>query len=73
MNPTRYLINSSSNHTVQIFLTGNSQADLATRYIKGGLLTGDAISVISKLGLRKILKLKMDTVNLDGQPLQDQK
>ena len=71
MNPTRCLINSLGNHTVQICLTENSQVDLVTRYIKDGLRAGEPIFVISKLGLRKNLKLKMNALSFDGQPLQD--
>lgn len=72
MNPIKHLRNSSGNYTVQICLTENSQVDLVTRYIKDGLFTGDAIFVISRPGLRKILKLKMNALSFDGQSLQDQ-
>ena len=72
MNPTRQLINSSGNYTVQICLTENSKVDLVTRFIKEGLLNGEAIIIIAKPALRKALKLKIDELNFDGHPLQEQ-
>lgn len=72
MNQTRHLTNSSGNHTVQICPNEDSQVDLVTRYIKDGLLNGEAVIVIAKPALRKILKAKMDALNFDGQILQDQ-
>lgn len=72
MNQTRYLTNSSGNHTVQICPNESSQVDLVTRYIKDGLLNGEAVIVIAKQALRKSLKLKMDGISFDGRILQDQ-
>lgn len=71
MKPTKQLINSSGNHTVKICFTQSYQVDSVARFIKDGLRNGEAIFVIAKPALRKILKLKMDTLSFDGQPLQD--
>ena len=71
MNQIKQLIDPSDNHTVQICLTENSQVDLVTRYIKDGLLVGEAVFIISKSRLRKILKLKIKALSFDGQPFQD--
>lgn len=71
MNQTRHLTNSSGNHTVQICPNEGSQVDLVTRYIKDGLLNGEAVIVIAKPALRKILKSKMDAFSFDGQVLKD--
>ncbi|SFF14331.1 MEDS domain-containing protein [Nitrosomonas sp. Nm166] len=71
MNPTRQLTNLSGNHTVQIWPNETSQVDLVTRYIKDGLLNGEAVIVIAKSALRKALKVKMDTFSFNGQNLQD--
>lgn len=71
MNPTKQLINSSGNHTVQICLTENSQVDSVTHFVKEGLSNEGTVFIIAKPALRKILKSKMDALSFDGQPFQE--
>lgn len=71
MNPTRYLINSSGNHTVQICLNESSQVDLVTNYIKEGLLNGEAVIIIANPKLRQIIKSKMGVFSFNGKNIQE--
>ena len=71
MNSTRQLTNLSGNQSVQICSNESSQVDLITRYMRDGLLNGEAVIVIAKQALRQILKSKMGAFSFNGLNLQD--
>lgn len=55
----------AGSHIVQVCQNKALQVEVVTRYIKEGLLNGEAVIIIAKPALRKAVIAKMDALDLD--------
>lgn len=62
----------AGSHIVQVCQNKASQVEVVTRYIKAGLLNGEAVIIIARPALRKAVITKMDALGLDVQTFKSQ-